>query len=155
MHIDIALRSTPPVYRSEPLTRSMTGSALKILLVEDEEAILQEIAEYLRRRRLDVSTSASFEGAQRALAESGHDLDVLVTDVRLPDGDGLDLVHQIGASQGRRPRVIVITGHLDQKSVTAARDSGAEAVLLKPFALKALFERIVAVPAAPSAANAH
>lgn len=131
----------------------MTGTALKILLVEDEEAILQEIAEYLRRRRLDVATSASFEGAQRALAEVGDSLDVLVTDVRLPDGDGLDLVQQIGASSGPRPRVIVITGHLDQKSVTAARDSGAEAVLLKPFALKALFERIVANAGAPSAAN--
>lgn len=132
----------------------MTGTTLKILLVEDEEAILQEIAEYLRRRRLDVSTSANFESAQRALAETGHDLDVVVTDVRLPDGDGLDLVQQIGASQGPRPRVIVITGHLDQKAVTQARDSGAEAVMLKPFALKALFERIVAA-GAPSTAILH
>lgn len=128
----------------------MTGTALKILLVEDEEAILQEIAEYLRRRRIDVTTSANFEAAQRALVEAGNDLDVVVTDVRLPDGDGLNLVQQVGASRAPRPRVIVITGHLDQKSVTAARDSGAEAVLLKPFALRALFERIVtaSVPAA-------
>lgn len=131
----------------------MTGNALKILLVEDEEAILQEIAEYLRRRRLDVSTSASFEAAQRALAEAGDDLDVVITDVRLPDGDGLNLVQQIGASSGPRPRVIVITGHLDQQSVTAARDSGAEAVLLKPFALRQLFERIVSTAGAPAAAN--
>jgi len=132
----------------------MTGNALRILLVEDEEAILQEIAEYLRRRRLDVSTSASFEAAQQALAEVGDNLDVVVTDVRLPDGDGLDLVQQIGSSTGPRPRVIVITGHLDQKSVTAARDSGAEAVLLKPFALRALFERIVSPAGASSTANA-
>lgn len=132
----------------------MTGTPLKILLVEDEEAILQEIAEYLRRRRLDVATSASFEGAQRALAEAGDDLDVVVTDVRLPDGDGLDLVQQIGASSGPRPRVIVITGHLDQQSVTSARDNGAEAVLLKPFALRTLFERIVSVADTPTAAGA-
>jgi DNA-binding response OmpR family regulator len=132
----------------------MIGNTRKILLVEDEEAILQEIAEYLRRRRLDVATSASFEGAQRALAEAGDDLDILITDVRLPDGDGLDLVQQIGASSGPRPRVIVITGHLDQKSVSAARDSGAEAVLLKPFSLKALFERIVAVDTS-STSGAH
>ena len=132
----------------------MTGNAPKILLVEDEEAILQEIAEYLRRRRLNVSTSASFEAAQRALAESGNDLDILVTDVRLPDGDGLDLVHQIGASPEPRPRVIVITGHLDQQSVTAARDSGAEAVLLKPFSLKSLFERIMSPVDTSSVAGA-
>ncbi|MGE0420943.1 MAG: response regulator [Reyranellaceae bacterium] len=133
----------------------MTATPLKILLVEDEEAILQEIAEYLRRRRLDVATSASFESAQRALAEAGSDLDVLVTDVRLPDGDGLDLVQQIGASSGPRPRVIVITGHLDQQSVTIARDNGAEAVLLKPFALKTLFERIVAKADTSAAAGAN
>ena len=129
----------------------MTGTPLKILLVEDEEAILQEIAEYLRRRRLSVATAPNFERAQRALAEAGGNLDVLVTDVRLPDGDGLDLVQQISASEGPRPRVIVITGHLDQKSVSAARACGAEAVLLKPFALKALFERIVDIAPAPSA----
>lgn len=132
----------------------MTANPLKILLVEDEEAILQEIAEYLRRRRFNVSTSASFEGARRALAQADAELDVVITDVRLPDGDGLDLVQQIGAAPGPRPRVIVITGHLDQQSVTAARDSGAEAVLLKPFALKALFEQIVAV-AGTSTASAH
>jgi DNA-binding response OmpR family regulator len=132
----------------------MTGNAPKILLVEDEEAILQEIAEYLRRRRLNVSTSASFEAAQRALAEAGNDLDILVTDVRLPDGDGLDLVQQIGASPKPRPRVIVITGHLDQQSVAAARDSGAEAVLLKPFSLKALFERIMSPVDTASVAGA-
>lgn len=133
----------------------MTGNALKILLVEDEEAILQEIAEYLRRRRFDVKTSASFEAAQRALAEAGDDLDVLITDVRLPDGDGLDLVQQIAASPGPHPRMIVITGHLDQKSVTSAQESGAEAVLLKPFALKALFERIMSPVDTSSAVGAH
>ena len=121
----------------------MTGNALKILIVEDEEAILQEIAEYLRRRRLTVATAPSVEGARQALAEAGEDLDVLITDVRLPDGDGLDLVQQIGASEGPRPRVIVITGHLDQNAVAEARNGGAEAVLLKPFALRSLFERIV------------
>jgi DNA-binding response OmpR family regulator len=120
----------------------MTGNALKVLLVEDEEAILQEVAEYLRRRRLSVSTSANFETAQRTLSEVSNSFDVLVTDVRLPDGDGLDLVQQVAASCEPRPRVIVITGHLDQKSVTAARDSGAEAVLLKPFALRTLLEQI-------------
>ena len=127
------------------------ASPLRILLVEDEEAILQEIAEYLTRRRLTVATAPSFEGAQKALAAAGRDLDVLVTDVRLPDGDGLDLVQQIGASAAPRPRVIVITGHLDQDSADAARGSGAEAVLLKPFALRALFDRIVATDPAPSA----
>lgn len=129
----------------------MSGNALKILLVEDEEAILQEIAEYLRRRRLSVATAPNFEGAQKVLAEAGQDIDVLITDVRLPDGDGLDLVQQISASTGPRPRVIVITGHLDQNSVTAARNSGAEAVLLKPFALRSLFEHIVTNTPLPSA----
>jgi DNA-binding response OmpR family regulator len=126
---------------------AMKGCALKILLVDDDEPIREEIADYLTRRQLDVSTSESFSAAQRALAEVGDDLDVLITDVRLPDGSGLDLVEQISAALGPRPRIIVITGHLDQKASAQARESGAEAVMLKPFKLRALFERIVSIDA--------
>ena len=44
----------------------MNGNALNILLVEDEEAILQEIAEYLRRRRLNVIAACSIIGAGKS-----------------------------------------------------------------------------------------
>jgi DNA-binding response OmpR family regulator len=120
----------------------MSANALKILVVEDEVGILEEIADFLRRRRYDVSTSADLGGARRALADSSAWPDIVVTDVKLPDGDGLDLVRELGANDPPRPRLIVMTGHLDQDSVDDARQKGAEAVLMKPFPLRSLLRQI-------------
>ncbi len=119
----------------------MSADALKILVVEDEIGILEEIADFLRRRRFDVSTSGDLDGARRALADSAAWPDVVVTDVKLPDGDGLELVRELGANAAH-PRLIVMTGHLDQDSVRDAREQGAEAVLMKPFALRTLLQQI-------------
>lgn len=127
----------------------MSASALKILVVEDEPGILEEIADFLRRRRFDVSTSADLGGARRALADSSAWPDVVVTDVKLPDGDGLDLVRELVAGEPPHPRLIVMTGHLDQDSARDARQGGAEAVLMKPFSLRTLLKQIDGGAAAP------
>lgn len=113
-----------------------------ILIVEDEPEILEVIAGSLKRRQYEVATATNFGDAQRALAEAGGPVDIILTDVRLPDGDGLDLVRQISGKEAPRPRMIVMTGHLDRQSVDGALTSGAEAVLLKPFKLNTLIERI-------------
>jgi two-component system, NtrC family, nitrogen regulation response regulator GlnG len=124
------------------LGTSMSAQALRILVVEDEPGILEEIVEFLRRRQHDVATSADLGGARRALADMNDWPDVVVTDVKLPDGDGLDLVRELGATEPPRPRLIVMTGHLDQDSVVDARKQGADAVLMKPFPLRALLRQI-------------
>jgi DNA-binding response OmpR family regulator len=113
-----------------------------ILIVEDEAEILEVIASSLKRRQYRVATATNFGDAQRALAEAGGPVDIILTDVRLPDGDGLDLVRQVCGQEAPRPRMIVMTGHLDRQSVDGALTSGAEAVLLKPFKLTTLIERI-------------
>jgi DNA-binding response OmpR family regulator len=113
-----------------------------ILIVEDEAEILEVIAGSLKRRQYQVATATNFGDAQKALAEAGGPVDIILTDVRLPDGDGLDLVRQACGQDAPRPRLIVMTGHLDRQSVEGALSSGAEAVLLKPFKLNTLIERI-------------
>jgi len=119
----------------------MSGHVLRILVVEDEPGILEEIANFLRRRQYDVATSADLGGARRALADAPALPDVVVTDVKLPDGDGLDLVRELVATSDR-PRLIVMTGHLDQDSAADARQRGADAVLIKPFTLRTLLRQI-------------
>ena len=119
----------------------MSARMLKILVVEDEQGILEEIADFLRRRHYDVATYADLGSARRALAEAPSWPDVVITDVKLPDGDGLELVRELWASQ-KRPRLIVMTGHLDQDSAQDAREQGAEAVLMKPFPLRKLLSQI-------------
>ncbi len=119
----------------------MEATAQTVFLVEDEEAILEGIADFLRRRKFVVTTAMSFRDAQAALAGMPSLPDFVITDVRLPDGSGLDLVRDITSRQPR-PRIIVITGHLDKDAVEHARTSGADAVLLKPFPLRTLLAEL-------------
>jgi DNA-binding response OmpR family regulator len=119
----------------------MEAAAQTVFLVEDEEAILEGIADFLRRRKFSVTTANCFRDAQLALAAMASPPDFVITDVRLPDGNGLDLVRDITSRQPR-PRIIVITGHLDKDAVEHARTSGADAVLLKPFPLRSLLAEL-------------
>jgi len=122
----------------------MAAGKLTILLVEDDTDILDEIAGFLRRRQYDVVTAPDFGSGRQALADADRYPDVLVTDVHLPDGDGLDLLDHVNrrAPPPPRPRVIVMTGHLDAHKVDKAQRDGAETVLLKPFSLGTLLHQL-------------
>jgi two-component system response regulator GlrR len=126
----------------------MAGN-LTILLVEDDTDILEEIAGFLRRRKYEVVTAPDFGSGFQALADAGRYPDVLVTDVHLPDGDGLALLDHVNrrTPPPPRPRVIVMTGHLDAQKVGQAHRDGAETVLLKPFSLGTLLEQLRTGPA--------
>lgn len=117
-------------------------SALKILLVDDEVELLSEIARHLRRRGHNVNTADSFTGGQD-LIDGAVDPDVLITDVRMPGGNGLDLARRARVRH-ERCRIVVITGHLDRTQVGSAKAAGACAVLFKPFSCAKLVETIVA-----------
>lgn len=122
----------------------MAAGKLTILLVEDDTDILDEIAGFLRRRNYEVVTAPDFGSGFQALSDSAQYPDVLVTDVHLPDGNGLELLGHVNRRDPPppRPRVIVMTGHLDaQKAGQACRD-GAETVLLKPFSLGTLLRQL-------------
>lgn len=122
----------------------MPAIAGVILLVEDDTEILDEIAQFLRRRKYHVVTAPDYDSALRALVDHCQYPDVLLTDVHLPDGDGLELLGHINrrTPPPPRPRVIVMTGHLDAEKVGQAQRDGAEKVLLKPFSLGVLLQQI-------------
>lgn len=122
----------------------MTDQTGIVLLVEDDPDILEEIAHFLRRRKFQVVTAPDFDSGMQALADVALSPDVLVTDVNLPDGDGLDLLNHVNGRPRppSRPRVIVMTGHLDAQKVEQARRDGAETVLLKPFSLGDLLDQL-------------
>lgn len=115
---------------------------VRILLVEDDLAILEEIASSLRRRQYDVVTATDFGGGMRALDDEDWHPDVLLTDVNLPDGNGLDLLGHVTRREPPppRPRVIVMTGHLEANKAEQVQRDGAEEVLFKPFSLGPLLK---------------
>ena len=120
----------------------MTGgsaAALQILLVEDEPANRALVRAILgRSARPALREAALHEAATAAEARSvlaAHRLDVVLVDVRLPDGSGLDLVGELRAHpHAEGAMIVIVSASVLEADRAAARATGADAFLAKPFA---------------------
>jgi DNA-binding NtrC family response regulator len=108
----------------------------RVLVVEDEPAIRELLAEYLRGRNLEVVVVADAEAAFHQLVVDPPD--VVVTDLRLPGSDGVEVVRAAAAHVPPVPAV-TMTGFGTVDSAVAAFGAGASDYLLKPFRLRDLF----------------
>ncbi len=106
-----------------------------ILVVDDDDAIRLVISEALRREGHQVRTAASV--AETVLALSEYDPDILITDVILPDGNGLDRIPDILAKRPGLP-VIVLSAQNTLSTAVRATEQGAFEYLPKPFDLDEL-----------------
>jgi DNA-binding response OmpR family regulator len=110
-----------------------------ILVVDDEEEFLNTYRRLLGRQGFRVVTAASCAAARAALALEPFAL--VIADLRLPDGDGLDIVR--GARATRRPTpAIVVSGFASRAARDAALQAGAAEVFAKPFQAAALAARV-------------
>ncbi|KFI05876.1 sigma-54 dependent transcriptional regulator [Massilia sp. BSC265] len=106
------------------------------ILVVDDEADLRELLEItLLKMGLDVDSAATLRQA-RALVEE-HDYALILTDMRLPDGLGLELVREVTASHKGTP-IAVITAYGSAENAVVALKAGAFDYISKPVALDAL-----------------
>jgi CheY-like chemotaxis protein len=134
-----------------------TAARPALLVVDDDKAFCETIARCLAQRGYDVVCADSGDAAAEAIAagrEEGHAPDVILTDVRMPGMDGIDLMNWLRDNQLDIP-VIVFSGDVvdegefgeqtvDRLSGTAtAMSMGAVSVLHKPFG-RALLEASVA-----------
>ncbi|HEX2464628.1 MAG TPA: sigma-54 dependent transcriptional regulator [Thermoanaerobaculia bacterium] len=113
---------------------------LKILVVDDEEAMREVLRERLESFGFEVSTAADGAAAERRVA--AFDPDAVLTDVVLPDTSGLDLLRIIRGAGRDRP-VILITAHGTVELAVEAMKGGATDFLTKPVdyeRLRALFD---------------
>ncbi|MBX3498440.1 MAG: response regulator [Alphaproteobacteria bacterium] len=120
----------------------MERRAQTILLVDDDPNIRESISETLRRYKHDVSTAGSLAEARRILSTGTRSFELVITDIRLPDGTGLQLAHEIIANLSPPPRIILITGFLDDPQITSLLVNGQAEVLLKPFPLRTLLQHV-------------
>ena len=111
----------------------------KILVVDDDDAIRLVIDEALRGEGYEVRTAASV--AEQAAILDHFDPDVLVTDVILPDGNGLDLVPEILARRPGLP-IIVLSAQNTLATAVRATEQGAFEYLPKPFDLDELCQAV-------------
>ena len=120
------------------------------MLVVDDEADLRELLSLtLVRLGLDVDTAESVGAARTLLSRNAYAL--CLTDMRLPDGSGLDLVRHVSASAG--PPIAVITAYGSAENAVAALKAGAFDYLTKPVdinQLRMLVRSAVRESAAPA-----
>ena len=114
----------------------MTGA---VLVVDDDSAIRTVVAAALRREGHEVTTAASLAELRRAIAAALPD--VLVTDVVLPDGNGLDEVARLTAEHPALP-VIVFSARNTLATAVRATEVGAFDYLPKPFDLDVLGQAV-------------
>jgi len=113
----------------------------RALIVDDEPDIRELLSITLGRMNIDVTTAGDYRSAVKSLG--GERFDLVLTDMRLPDGDGLDLVQWI---QTQRPGVpvAVITAHGNVEAAVRALKLGAFDFISKPLDLTALRRLITA-----------
>ena len=110
-----------------------------VLIVDDESDIRELLVLTLMRMGVEADTAATVEHAFARLSERSYDL--CLTDMRLPDGDGLMILKHIAENYGNTP-VAVITAFGSTDNAVAALKEGAFDYIAKPIQLKQLREVI-------------
>jgi len=114
----------------------------RILVVEDDKAIRQGIVDALAFDGYDVlEAKDGQEGTRMALR---FDYDLLLLDLILPRGDGLEILQAVRAGRPTQP-VIILTARGEEQDRIKGLELGADDYVVKPFSVKELLARILAV----------
>jgi FixJ family two-component response regulator len=111
----------------------------RVLLVDDEDALLQSLRRAMVHRGFTVDCAA--DGAQAWECLLQHRYDLVITDLRMPKMDGPELLGRIDA-RGIATRVVVITGHASLEAAVDCLRKGAVDFLVKPFAVETFLESV-------------
>jgi PAS domain S-box-containing protein len=128
--------ATLPPAAVETVAAPTPSRARHLLLVEDEAPIRQAVSTYFRSLGHTIDTAASArEGIERACAS---DYDVLMLDLRLPDGTGDAILHELRRCGHAPARVVFITGDTQSADARAVLDASGCTTIAKPFLLDEL-----------------
>ncbi len=129
---DTAVTGAPDVpQRSEP-------ASLRLLLVEDHGDTAEVMADLLRSLGHEVTVAGTVAEALKK-ANALESLDLVISDLGLPDGSGLDVMRELAA---RGIRGIALSGYGMEEDVQRSREAGFEIHLTKPVSLQALRDAI-------------
>lgn len=116
----------------------------KILVVEDEPDILKTLEYNLERENFIVSSASSLSDAKEQLVKDNFSL--LILDLMLPDGSGLDLCRELKSdSTNESPLIIILTAKDDEVDKVVGFELGADYYVTKPFSVRELILRVKAV----------
>jgi signal transduction histidine kinase len=106
---------------------------MRILLVEDHEDTNRSLTSLLRRRGYQVKSALTFQSALELSAK--EEFDVLISDLGLPDGSGIDLIQKLAS---KPPLGIALTGFGMEQDIRKSREAGFHHHLVKPIDLNKL-----------------
>ncbi|PCH85292.1 MAG: nitrogen regulation protein NR(I) [Piscirickettsiaceae bacterium] len=112
---------------------------INIWIVDDDRSIRWVIETALKKAGHVVTSFASADGVVEMMAKEVPD--VLLTDIRMPGQDGIELLRELQAAHPNLP-VIVMTAHSDMDSAVSAYDSGAFEYLPKPFDIDEMLSQV-------------
>ena len=115
---------------------------MKILIVEDQERLAEFLRKSLNEKSYTVTAVGSCAAANDAISETGYD--VVVLDLNLPDGDGLDLLREWRLSGFNEP-VLILSARDTVADKIKGLDLGADDYLPKPFSVQELLAHIRAL----------
>nr|WP_325305229.1 response regulator transcription factor [uncultured Oscillibacter sp.] len=110
-----------------------------ILIAEDDRALGDGLCLALKDPALELTLCRTLSAARSALEAGGFDL--LILDVNLPDGNGLDFLRRLRAGANPVP-VILLTANDMETDIVAGLESGADDYVTKPFSLAVLRARV-------------
>ena len=114
---------------------------MKILLVEDDGALRSALEELLCREGYDVVKTSSVHSAHSTMSA---DIDLVMLDVGLPDGDGINLCRR-WRSEGIQTPILFLTAKDEELDVVRGLDAGGNDYVTKPFRMQELLSRIRAL----------
>lgn len=112
---------------------------MKILIIEDEKELLDSIKRYLESENFVCETADSYFSAEDHL--SAYEYDIVVLDLTLPGGDGLNLIRQI-RENSRQTGLLILSARDSLDDKLTGLDMGADDYITKPFHLAELNSRI-------------
>ena len=111
------------------------SSRARILVVDDERSMREFLEIFFRSEGYDVTTAGDVASGRLQL--ESDEFDILITDIQMPDGSGLDLLHAV-QENAPETMVVMITAFASTETALAAMKQGAYDYITKPFHVDAI-----------------
>jgi len=113
----------------------------RILTVDDSQTMRDMVAFTLRKAGFDVNVAE--DGTKALIALSGGRFDLIITDLNMPNMDGISLIKNVRAdSRHRAVPILILTTESDEVKKAAGKKAGATGWLVKPFSPERLIELV-------------
>jgi DNA-binding NtrC family response regulator len=119
----------------------------RILLVDDEDVLRESLAQVLTKAGYEVIARSGGRAALTVIRENAS-IDLLVTDLRMPEVSGSAVAEAFALAQPRSP-VVVMSGFMDDGTIQERVASGAYTFMQKPFRAARLLEKVIQLIGAP------